>query len=580
MSNLSTSFPVGEIPLNEYPRPQLVRKAWQNLNGTWHCDICRRKDVSLGQQDILVPFAPESALSGVQKPVLPDQAIWYSRTFTIENYDPEKRTLLHFGAVDHDCTVYIEDGCWKHSGGYCPFTFDITDYVQEGENEIVVVVTDDTDQGDAPRGKQVLDPKGIWYTAVSGIWQTVWLEQVNPVHIEAVHFTPALDSVEVSVDVSPDGVKYTDVHMKIYENGEFLDYYDFPASETLRAEFKAPHHWTPEDPFLYDVEIWLTHNGSSEVDRITTYFGLRTFAVQEDASGMPRFLLNGKPYFQRGLLDQGYWPDGLYTAPSDEALCSDIERAKALGFNMLRKHIKVEPARWYYHCDKIGMLVWQDMPSGAAYPGDLLAMGLPNIGIHVEEKNYNRFKRESEAGRTQFIAELREMVNTLRDTVCVCTWVPFNEGWGQFDAAAATKLLWEMDPTRPVDHASGWHDQGAGDYKSIHKYIFKVRAPRPDGRAFALTEFGGYSQILDGHVWNREKSFGYRMYPDKQTLTDAYRKLHEEQIFPLLKKGLCVTIYTQLTDVELEVNGLFTYDRAVCKLDEATVKEINEKLVL
>ena len=579
MSTLSTSFPVGEIPLNEYPRPQLVRKEWQNLNGTWHCDICRRKDASTGQQDILVPFAPESALSGVQKPVLPDQAVWYSRTFTIENYDPEKRTLLHFGAVDHDCTVYIEDGCWKHSGGYSPFTFDITDYVHEGENEIVVVVTDDTDKGNAPRGKQVLDPKGIWYTAVSGIWQTVWLEQVNPIHIEAVHFTPALDSVEISVDVSPDGAKYTDVHMKIYENGEFLDYYDFPASETLRADFKAPHHWTPEDPFLYDAEIWLTHSGT-ETDRVTSYFGLRTVAVQEDAAGTPRFLLNGKPYFQRGLLDQGYWPDGLYTAPSDEALRSDIERAKALGFNMLRKHIKVEPARWYYHCDKIGMLVWQDMPSGAAYPGDLLAVGLPNIGIHVEDKNYKRFKRESEAARAQFTAELREMVNTLRDTVCVCTWGPFTEGWGQFDAAAATNLLWELDPTRPVDHASGWHDQGAGDYKSIHKYIFKVRAPRSEGRAFALTEFGGYSQILDGHVWNKEKSFGYRMYPDKKALTDAYRKLHEEQIIPLLKKGLCVTIYTQLTDVELEVNGLFTYDRAVCKLDEATVKEINEKLVL
>lgn len=579
MSNLFTSFPVGEIPLNEYPRPQLVRKEWQNLNGTWNCDICQRKDVSLGQQDILVPFAPESALSGVQKPVLPDQAIWYSRIFTIENYDPDKRTLLHFGAVDHDCTVYIEDGFWKHSGGYCPFTFDITDYVHEGENEIVVVVTDDTDKGEAPRGKQVLDPKGIWYTAVSGIWQTVWLEQVSPAHIEAVHFTPALDSVEVSLEVSADNINYAEVHMKIYEDGEFLDYYTFPASETLRAEFKSPHHWTPEDPFLYDVEIWLTYSGT-EKDRVTSYFGLRTFTVQEDADGTPRFLLNGKPYFQRGLLDQGYWPDGLYTAPSDEALRSDIERAKALGFNMLRKHIKVEPARWYYHCDKIGMLVWQDMPSGAEYPGDQIAVALPNVGIHVEDKNYKRFKRENEAARTQFIAELREMVNALRDTVCVCTWVPFNEGWGQFDAAAATKLLWEMDPTRPVDHASGWHDQGAGDYKSIHKYILKVRAPRPDGRVFALTEFGGYSQILDGHVWNKEKSFGYRMYPDKQALTDAYRKLHEEQILPLLKKGLCVTIYTQLTDVELEVNGLFTYDRAVCKLDEATVKEINEKLVL
>ncbi len=575
MPVLSTSFPVGKIPLNEYPRPQLVREAWQNLNGTWQCSIRRRGEAAEAQQEILVPFAPESALSGVQKPVLPQQEIRYSRRFTVENYDPEKRTLLHFGAVDHDCTVSIQNGLFQHSGGYCPFTFDITDFVRAGENEIAVAVTDDTDQGEAPRGKQVLEPKGIWYTAVTGIWQTVWLEQVHPVHIEAVHYTPTLNSVEVSVEATGPAL----VNMDIFAQGTLLGSYTFPTSSSQRVEFEAPHLWSPEDPFLYDVRLGLVRSGK-EVDRVTGYFGLRTFEVKEDAAGTPRFLLNGKPYFQRGLLDQGYWPDGLYTAPSDEALRSDIERAKALGFNMLRKHIKAEPARWYYHCDRLGMLVWQDMPSGAAYPGDRIAVALPNLGIHVEDKSYKRFKRENKAAREQFTAELRELVAALRDTVCICTWVPFNEGWGQFDAAAATKLLWEMDPTRPVDHASGWHDQGAGDDKSIHKYIFKVRAPRPDGRVFALTEFGGYSQILDGHVWDKEKSFGYRMYPDKHALTDAYRRLHEEQILPLLKKGLCVTIYTQLTDVELEVNGLFTYDRAVCKLDEAVVKEINEKLVL
>ncbi len=576
MSTLSTAFSVGEIPLNEYPRPQLVREVWQNLNGKWSYQITPRGEgPGAWQGEVLVPFAPESVLSGVQKPVLPDQQLWYSRTFTIDHYDAGKRTLLHFGAVDHSCSVSINGGgSFRHEGGYCPFTFDITDYAREGENEIVVIVTDETDRGDAPRGKQVLEPKGIWYTAVTGIWQTVWLEQVNALHIDAVHFTPSLDSVEVSVEASGSAL----VCMDVLADGTLLGSYTFPSSGSQKVEFDAPRLWSPEDPFLYDVRLSFVRSGR-EVDRVTSYFGLRAFAVKQDADGVTRFFLNDKPCFQRGLLDQGYWPDGLYTAPSDEALRSDIERAKALGFNMLRKHIKVEPARWYYHCDRLGMLVWQDMPSGAAYPGDRLAVLLPNLGVHVEDKDYKRFKRENKDARAQFTAELREMVGVLRDTVCISTWVPFNEGWGQFDAAAAAALLWEMDPTRPVDHASGWHDQGAGDYKSIHRYIFKVRAPRPEGRAFALTEFGGYSQVLDGHVWDKEKSFGYRMYPDKKALTDAYRRLHEEQIFPLLKKGLCVTIYTQLTDVELEVNGLFTYDRAVCKLDEATVKEINKKLV-
>ena len=576
MPALSTSFPVGEIPLNEYPRPQLARKAWQNLNGIWRCAFAEKGCPPTDEQDILVPFAPESALSGVQKPVLPGRELRYFRTFTLDRCEPGKRTLLHFGAVDHSCRVSINGGgSFCHEGGYCPFTFDITDCVCEGENELAVIVTDDTDKGPAPRGKQVLEPKGIWYTAVSGIWQTVWLEQVDALHIEAVHYTPALDSVEVSVEASGSAL----VNLDVFASGTLLGSYTFPTSSSQRVEFEHPHLWTPEDPFLYDVRLSLIRSGK-EVDCAASYFGLRTFAVRQDANGTPRFLLNGKPYFQRGLLDQGYWPDGLYTAPSDEALCSDIERARALGFNMLRKHIKVEPARWYYHCDRLGMLVWQDMPSGAEYPGDQIAVALPNLGVHVADGKYKRFKREDEAARAQFIAELREMVAALRDAVCICTWVPFNEGWGQFDAAAATELIRQMDPTRPVDHASGWHDQGAGDYKSVHKYIFKVRAPRPDTRVFALTEYGGYSRILDGHVWDREKSFGYRMYPDRQALTDAYRKLHEQQILPLLQKGLCVAIYTQLTDVELEVNGLFTYDRAVCKLDEETVKEINKKLVL
>ncbi len=577
MGKLLTSFSVGETPHDVYPRPQMTRDAWQNLNGLWRYAITDRPVLpDRWQGDILVPFAVESALSGVQKPLLPNQTLWYERRFSIRDFDPSKRTLLHFGAVDCECFVYVNGESAKgHKGGYCPFTLDISEFVHSRENVLTVRVQDNTDQCDEPRGKQVLEPKGIWYTAVSGIWQTVWIEQVDQAYIKAVHFTPSLNSVEVQVETSCKG----EIEVNLFAEEKPVGSYTFSSDSSHCFSINAPRFWSPETPFLYTAKVHLFRNGH-ETDCVESYFGMRTFAVEESATGQSLFYLNGKPYFQKGLLDQGYWPDGLYTAPNDDALRGDIEKAKSLGFNMLRKHIKIEPARWYYYCDTIGMLVWQDMPSGAAYPGNKIAVALPNVNIHVSDKKYKRFKRESEDGRRQFTAELREMVQTLRDTVCISTWVPFNEGWGQFDAAAAAAMLWEMDPTRPVDHASGWHDQGAGDYKSVHKYIVKVKPVRTGGRAFALTEYGGYSQILDDHVWDREKSFGYRMFPTKEALTEAYRKLHEEQILPLLSKGLCVSIYTQLTDVELEVNGLFTYDRAVCKLDEETVRAINRKLVL
>ena len=447
MKRLSTSFPVGDTPLDEYPRPQMVRAQWQNLNGLWQYAVTESPEQpAVWQGGIRVPFAPESALSGVEKPVLPGQTLWYFRTFSINGYDAAKRTLLHFGAVDYACTVFVNGReAGGHTGGYCPFTLDITSFVRAAENELTVAVTDDTDKGDAPRGKQVLHPKGIWYTAVTGIWQTVWLEQVDSAHFTSVHFIPSLDSVEVFVQASESG----SVCMEVLEEDSCITAHTFTAGGSQTVSFEAPRLWTPEQPFLYRVRLSLLRAGR-ETDRVESYFGLRTFAVQPDENGTPYFLLNGRPYFQKGLLDQGYWPDGLYTAPSDEALRRDIEQAKALGFNMLRKHIKVEPARWYYHCDTMGMLVWQDMPSGAAYPGDLLAVALPNIGVQVSDKKHKRFKRENTAARLQFTKELKEMVEALTDAVCICTWVPFNEGWGQFDAAAATALLWTLDPPAPL----------------------------------------------------------------------------------------------------------------------------------
>lgn len=574
MAVLTTEFQVAQTPLPAYPRPQMARTAWQNLNGTWRYAILDTAQGSPSadawQGDIVVPFAPESALSGVQRAVLPEQTLWYSRTFTIENYDADKVTLLQFGAVDYACAVYVNGRpAGTHEGGYCPFTFDITELVTAGENTIIVSVTDATDKGDMPRGKQVLEPKGIWYTAVTGIWQTVWLEQVPRAYIAALRITPALDSVAITPVCTED----MEVSLALYDGEECVARAVGASGARVELHVEQPKQWTPETPFLYRLTL------SAGQDTVESYCGLRTFGMGKTAQGAPCFLLNGKPYFQKGVLDQGYWPDGLYTAPGDDALCFDIAVARELGFNMLRKHIKVEPARWYYHCARLGMLVWQDMPCGGAYIGDFLAVSLPNLNIHVNDENYKRFKRENSAGREAFSAELHEMQDALYNTVSVCTWVPFNEGWGQFDADKVTQSMRAIDKTRLIDHASGWHDQHVGDYRSIHKYILKVRAPRgKDDRIFALTEYGGYSQVLPEHVWDEGKSFGYRMYKTKQALTDAFTRLHQEQIIPLIEKGLAATVYTQLTDVELEVNGVLSYDRRICKLDGAAVRAVNAAL--
>lgn len=571
MKRLSTSFPVGDTPLDEYPRPQMVRAQWQNLNGLWQYAVTESPEQpAVWQGGIRVPFAPESALSGVEKPVLPGQTLWYFRTFSINGYDAAKRTLLHFGAVDYACTVFVNGReAGGHTGGYCPFTLDITSFVRAAENELTVAVTDDTDKGDAPRGKQVLHPKGIWYTAVTGIWQTVWLEQVDSAHFTSVHFIPSLDSVEVFVQTSESG----SVCMEVLEEDSCITAHTFTAGGSQTVSFEAPRLWTPEQPFLYRVRLSLLRAGR-ETDRVESYFGLRTFAVQPDENGTPYFLLNGRPYFQKGLLDQGYWPDGLYTAPSDEALRRDIEQAKALGFNMLRKHIKVEPARWYYHCDTMGMLVWQDMPSGAAYPGDLLAVALPNIGVQVSDKKHKRFKRENTAARLQFTKELKEMVEALTDAVCICTWVPFNEGWGQFDSQTAVQVIRSVDKTRTIDPASGWHDQGFGDVRSLHVYFQKYKF-QPDklGRATLLSEFGGYIHRVEGHAVGG-KSVGYKTCDAPLSLEYALQALYDEQIRPAIAQGLSAAVYTQLSDVEHELNGLVTYDRSIVKLPVQTLRKI------
>lgn len=568
-------------PLPEYPRPQLVRESWLNLNGKFDYAIlpAAQKWAEKFDGEILVPFAVESLLSGVEKPLSPSDRLWYRKRFSVPVAMLGKTILLHFGAVDWQCEVFINrHSVGKHTGGYCAFSFDITEYLTEGENELVVCVYDPTESGWQQRGKQVNDTHGFWYTATSGIWQTVWLEAVSDVYVQKLRFVPNIDREVIRVKTELN----TDTEAEIYATVSFAGDVVFSGAIEKDAEIALPNAalWTPETPNLYDISLKVKVGGAL-TDTVSSYFGMRKFHVDKDQKGIMRLFLNNKPYFQKGLLDQGYWPDGGMTPPTDEAMIFDIAEMKRLGFNMLRKHIKIEPLRWYYHCDRLGMIVWQDMMSGGKYIGDFYAGFLPNIGIlHVKDNKYNVFSRTEKSWRDDFERELTEMIDLLYNTVSLYCWVPFNEAWGQFDALRICAYVRKLDDTRVIDHASGWYDQGGGDVQSMHKYILPIRMRKPDHRAFVITEFGGYSQKEEGHMWNPKKAFGYLMFKDKASLTAAYEKLMKKQVIPLVEKGLSGTIYTQVSDVENEVNGIYTYDRAVLKLEEDTVIALNKQLTL
>ncbi len=580
--------------LQEYPRPQLVRDSYLNLNGYWQYAIttATRDRMPAGSEwagRILVPFSPEAPLSGVGRQLMPEQALWYRRTVDLPGGFAGERVLLHFGAVDQSCTVAVNGTpVGGHDGGYLPFTLDITDALVEGpEQEITVRVRDISDTGYHSRGKQKLERGGIWYTAQSGIWQTVWLESVPEMSVGRLVLVPSLDTVEVTVLVDGgaggadgSGIAGMTAEIVVSADGQTVAEAAVVPGVPLRLPIPDPHLWTPEDPFLYDVQVRLLVDGR-ETDRVRSYTGLRTVGMGPDAQGRLRLLLNGKPYFHAGLLDQGYWPDGLYTAPSDDALASDIQRAKDLGFNMLRKHIKIEPLRWYYHCDRLGILVWQDMVNGGtSYRHSVVntpALGAP----HRRDNAYLAFGRDDADGRAEFLAELRGTVELLQNTVSLAVWVPFNEGWGQFDANSVTDQLRGLDPTRTVDHASGWHDQGGGDLKSVHVYFVPFRLRKGwlrGGRAVVLSEYGGYSLRIPGHTFN-DKEYGYRSFRTRAALKRAYRRLMLRQIEPVVARGLAAAVYTQLSDVEDEDNGLLTYDRAVLKIDAGTVRELNARLI-
>ena len=567
-----------EHPLPEYPRPQLRRNSYLNLNGIWEYAITKTAEKPAAMQgEIVVPFSPETPLSGVGHILQPDEYLWYRRSVTLpEGFFRGGRLLLHFGAVDQRCTVWVNGRkAGSHTGGYLPFAVDVTELIEGDAFTLELRVTDPTDTGSLSRGKQRLKNTGIWYTPQSGIWQTVWMECVPENYLRSLRITPKPEENAVHIRLEADDPAMAAV--TICRDGGIIaeGQTDENGESTLTIPAEELRLWSPENPFLYDAAITLTGG-----DKVESYFGMRAFGIGKDEKGLPRLLLNGKPYFQNGLLDQGYWSDGYYTAPSDEALIHDIAEMKRLGFNMLRKHIKVEPLRWYYHCDRLGMLVWQDMMNGGESYSPLSIYVFSNLGLRVKDDRYRYFSRSDEAGRTHYYEELGQMIDLLYNTVSLALWVPFNEGWGQFDALKAAEFIRKRDDTRPIDHASGWYDQGGGDIKSIHWYFrpYHHKQPPKEQRPICLTEYGGYNCAVPGHCWGEGAEFGYKKIADPAEFNRAFQKLMEEQIIPAKERGLAAAVYTQVSDVEGERNGLLTYDRKVCKANEAIFRAVNAKL--
>jgi beta-galactosidase/beta-glucuronidase len=556
----------------EYPRPQLERKDWQNLNGLWDYAITGKDAAKPEKWDgqILVPFCAESALSGVGKSVTPNQLLWYHRKLDMPQNWNGKKILLNFGAVDWESHVFVNDKeVGTHKGGSDPFSFDITSFLVPGENHLVVRVWDPTDSGSQPRGKQKFNQEGIWYTPVTGIWQTVWMEPVNETRIESIESVTAADLKTVTLHFKSKDVKDGD-QIRVH-----IDYPTAPEKGTfeLTQAYKDVFEigqgdirlWTPDTPHVYGLTVSILRN-REVVDSVKSYFTKRTVTAAKDDQGVLRLMLNGKPVFQIGPLDQGWWPDGLLTPPSDAAMKYDLEVLKKLGMNMLRKHIKVEPARYYKHCDELGLIVWQDMPSGMA------------TGKHQEiRRDATNDAKFDDADKKQFRAELKAMIDHLRVFPCIAVWVPFNEGWGQHDTNDILKWVKEYDPNRLVNGPSGWTDRGYGDLKDMHRYPGPDMFPPMPDRVSVLGEFGGLGLALPGHLWKDSKNWGYRSFKTKEELRQNYHQLML-RLHPLIGRGLAAAIYTQTTDVEIEINGLMTYDREVIKYDIADMAKWHKML--
>lgn len=570
MKILSTNFGKAidtHNPLSEYPRPQMVRDNYQMLNGYWDYAICNiNKTPTRYDGKIVVPFSPEAKLSGVLRSVSPNDVLYYKKEFNLTFLKDKPRVLLHFDAVDYIAEVTLNGVIvGKHRGGFLPFTFDVTDVIKE-ENVLEVKVTDPSDTMPQSRGKQKLNRGGIFYTAQSGIWQSVWIEQVAETYVKSVRLTPDIDKRTLTVSLDTTGyVEKKRITVKLRDKVVLEQEF---SQDEYTLQFGEVELWSPENPTLYDYEL------KADEDEFTGYFAMRKFSTKLAMDGKVRFYLNNLPYFQSGLLDQGYWPDGLLTPPSDEAMIYDIKTMKEMGFNMLRKHIKIEPLRWYYHCDRLGMIVWQDFVNG----GGKIHMGRMGLAgmlhLPISDSKYWFFSRTNMAGRTEYLDEVAPTIEHLYNVPSIAVWVPFNEGWGQFDSGMVVSKILSLDKTRLIDHASGWVDQGFGDFRSLHIYWRPIRLPK-DARCIALTEFGGYSLPVEGHYAKNKKAFGYKFLKNKEELEVGLKRLYERDIIGNIEKGLSAAIYTQVSDVEDEINGLLTYDRKVEKVGKEKMMEIN-----
>lgn len=556
--------------LPEYPRPIMERTEWKNLNGLWDYAIIEKgkHTPSVFDGKILVPFAVESSLSGVAKTVGAEKELVYRRSFDVPSSWKGKKVLLHFGAVDWKTDVWVNDvKVGSHTGGFTPFSFDITEALQGKNNTLLVKVWDPTDKGYQPRGKQVSRPEGIWYTPVTGIWQTVWLEPVSESYIQDLRITPDIDNSLLSLKaLVKDATSKDLVEVKIFDGQQLVAQGKSINGECVQVAMpENAKLWSPESPFLYTLKVSLKQNGKL-VDEVSSYAAMRKYSSKRDANGIVRLELNNKPLFQFGPLDQGWWPDGLYTAPTDEALLYDIQKTKDFGFNMIRKHIKVEPARWYTYCDKLGIIVWQDMSSGDRNP-------------EWQNRKYfegTEMKRSAES-EACYRKEWKEIMDALYSYPCIGTWIPFNEAWGQFKTPEIVEWTKQYDPTRLVNPASGGNHYTCGDMLDLHNYPAPELYLYDAQRATVLGEYGGIGWVVQGHIWEPDRNWGYIQFNSSKEVTDEYVK-YAEKLYDLIPRGFSAAVYTQTTDVEVEVNGLMTYDRKVIKLDEKRVCEINRKL--